>query len=102
MILNKPLLLISLLCFSAAKLTACDSISVKRYDNGKKEFVKKYENGQNCGFWKFYRPDGIIERKEKYKKGILVFTWFYNEEGKLIRSVNRKGKEKVYRACNCH
>lgn len=83
-------------------LHACDSTATKYFENGKKEVVEKYKEGTKCGIWKFFHPTGVILRREKYKNGELAFTWIYNDKGQLIESINKKGKHKKYKACNCH
>ena len=60
-----------------------------------------YDNSQKDKRWAYYNEKGIIERKEKWDKGELQWQIFYNERGKITRTIDKKGKEKVRPACGC-
>ena len=101
---NKTLIILVLaLSFLYSKdIRACDSTSISKYENGNKKHVEKFKNGEKCGIWNYYAPTGYLERRERYRKGQLVFTWHYNEEGRLSESVNKSGKRKQHKSCGCH
>lgn len=60
-----------------------------------------YTNGQKDKRWAYYNEKGIIERKEKWTKGQLQWQVFYNEKGKITRTIDKNGKETVRPACGC-
>ncbi len=97
------LFFISLTLFGTQTIYAiklCDS-TFKSFDSlGYKTKVEKWKNGQACGAWLYYE-NGFLTKKEKYKKGILHYTLFYNKIGKVITTVDRKGKVRNYKPCNC-
>jgi hypothetical protein len=97
----KVSLLFSLFLGFSAVVHACDSTVTLRHPNGNKSLVKKYDNGLPCGKWSYYSEQQRLTRKEKYKDGLLVFTWIYNDEGRIAETINKKGKHKKYHPCNC-
>jgi len=94
-----------LLAFGKPALNAmslCDSI-VNVVDTVKHISVKKkFKNGFPCGNWSYFSNSTFkIIKKEFYKKGVLQYTYFYNERGQVIESTDKKGKVKTYEPCNC-
>jgi len=80
---------------------SCDSTSVIRFANGKRNIVKKFNNGLACGRWSYYSTENYLIKRERYKKGELVFTWIYNDEGRVAETINKKGKHRKHKHCNC-
>lgn len=80
---------------------ACDSTVVMTHPNGTKSLVKKYDEGLACGKWSYYSDQKHLTRREKYKNGKRVFTWIYNDEGRISETINKKGKHRKFHPCNC-
>jgi antitoxin component YwqK of YwqJK toxin-antitoxin module len=60
-----------------------------------------YTNSHKDKRWYYYNEKGIIARKEKWEKGELQWQIFYNERGRITRTIDKNGKEKVRPACGC-
>jgi YD repeat-containing protein len=58
-------------------------------------------NGERTGPWKYYDADHHLIKLERYRHGTLRQTYIYNEKGRVITRINRKGKVVHYRACGC-
>ena len=82
-------------------LCACDSTAIINHANGNKHIVAKYNNNMPCGRWAYYNLEQKVYKREKYKNGKLVFTWLYNDKGRITQTINKKGKKREYAPCNC-
>ncbi len=80
---------------------SCDSSSKIRDSTGLVIKLEKYKNGLACGTWLYYNKNGSVIKKEKYKRGLLRYTLLLNEKGQLLESIDRKGKHRMYKPCNC-
>jgi antitoxin component YwqK of YwqJK toxin-antitoxin module len=69
--------------------------------NGTTKEMGFYANGQKHKRWSYYNENGLLERKEKWENGALQWQIFYNAKGKITRSIDKKGKERVRPACGC-
>jgi antitoxin component YwqK of YwqJK toxin-antitoxin module len=74
---------------------------VARSANGTLIETGYYTNSQKDKRWAYYNEKGIIDHKEKWDKGELQWQIFYNEKGKITRTIDKKGKETVRPACGC-
>jgi hypothetical protein len=61
-----------------------------------------YKQGVKHKTWYYYSEAGLMERKEKWQKGVLVWQIFYSEKGKVTKTVDRNGKITVPPPCNCN
>jgi YD repeat-containing protein len=61
----------------------------------------KTRNGERTGAWKYYNTDHQLVKLERYRHGTLRQTYIYNEKGRVITRISRKGKVVHYRACGC-
>jgi antitoxin component YwqK of YwqJK toxin-antitoxin module len=60
-----------------------------------------YLSSEKHGSWYYYHPNGTIERKERWSKGILRWQIFYNERGRVIKTIDRNGVVKTRSGCGC-
>lgn len=86
---------------SANAQTPANGKYVAHTSDGKLIETGYYTNSQKDKRWTYYNEKGIVERKEKWDKGELQWQIFYNERGKITRTIDKKGKEKVRPACGC-
>ncbi len=70
------------------------------YSNGSIKEKGRYKNSQKQGVWYFYTEKGVVEKKEKYKKGELRWQIFYNK-GKITKTIDRDGKVVERPKCGC-
>lgn len=68
-----------------------DGYMIKYHANGVTRWSKgKVVDGQNEGYWEWYRPDGTIKRSGHFKLGKLVGVWTtYDEKGEVYKVTNR-------------
>jgi antitoxin component YwqK of YwqJK toxin-antitoxin module len=84
----------------------CDSLSATKvecraYYSGKKlRHVIHYRNGLRHGTWVFLHEDGNYDKRIKYRKGARIWELHYRD-GNVIRSIDRKGREKERKNCGC-
>jgi hypothetical protein len=72
-----------------------------RYANNNLKEAGYFTSGQKDKRWNYYNENGMRERKEKWNKGELQWQIFYNNKGKITRTINKDGVEKVRPACGC-
>lgn len=70
------------------------------YRSGGVKESGKYKDGVKHGIWMYYLESGSLTRKEKWKMGTLLWQFFY-EKGKLIRTIDKDGKETKRPGCGC-
>lgn len=76
--------------------------SIKNYHaNGKLKEKGSLKSGQKTGIWVYYHPEGWMEKKEKYKEGLLLWAIYYNEKHQITKSIDKSGNEVPYKGCNC-
>lgn len=69
---------------------------------GKLTASGRCKNKQMVGVWKYYSPDGKLEKTIRYNNGKAGVTYLYNETGnKPILKITKKGKHVKLRKCNC-
>lgn len=71
------------------------------YPNGRLKERGYYKNGLKHRTWYFYSETGVMERREKWNNGVLQEQVFYNAKGKVIKTIDRNGKEFNRPPCNC-
>jgi antitoxin component YwqK of YwqJK toxin-antitoxin module len=71
------------------------------HKNGKTEETGYYKNGLKYGMWYQYNDQGVVLRKQKWKKGELHWQVEY-ENGRRARITNSKGNVRVLPACSCN
>lgn len=54
-----------------------------------------FKNGLKESDWTYWFANGKIERKEKWKKGMLTYRVVYDESGKVLREFNNKGNKNI-------
>jgi hypothetical protein len=62
---------------------------------------KKTASGEKHGIW-ICKKNGLIIKKERYKKGLLQTYIVYNNKGEIIETRTRKGQIKKYEPCGCY
>jgi antitoxin component YwqK of YwqJK toxin-antitoxin module len=72
-----------------------------RYADSTLKETGYFTNGLRDKRWNFYNTYGFIERKEKWTNGQLQWQIFYNNKGKITRTIDKKGKETIRPACGC-
>jgi hypothetical protein len=91
-----------LFTFSVSQVQAQKSIKVlEKHDNGKLKMQGQLRNEGKVGFWYFYDPNGWLQRKEKWSKGDFVWAIEFNEKHQRTKGMNKRGKETIYKGCNC-
>lgn len=73
---------------------------VSKFSNGNTHEKGIYKYGVKHGIWFEYDEKGLLMKKEKWKNGDLIWQLFY-EDGKLRRSIDKKGNIKERPACGC-
>lgn len=71
------------------------------FSNGHLKLENRFKNKLASGTWKYYNEKGRLIKQEKYRKGRLKWTFHYNEQGRLIRIIDKKGKETKKSDCGC-
>lgn len=71
------------------------------YPNGHLKESGLYKDGAKHKTWYYYSEGGLMERKEKWKFGVMVWQIYYSPKGKVIKTVDKNGNEKVPAPCNC-
>ncbi|MSQ79670.1 MAG: hypothetical protein EXR21_08360 [Flavobacteriaceae bacterium] len=61
----------------------------------------QFKNGKRSGLWEFYKTNGKLAKREKYKKGQFWWAIYYKENGKVAYSIDRKGKVVKRSDCGC-
>lgn len=62
---------------------------------------EKFKKGLKHGYQIYYHPEGWVEKKEKWQRGKLLYTIFYDKNHRKIKWVQANGVEKYYRNCGC-
>lgn len=70
------------------------------YESGELHIVKNYKNGIRHGIWSYYLPGGSIEKRVKYKRGKILYQLYY-EEDKVYKTIDKKGKVRYKKKCDC-
>lgn len=78
-----------------------DGKYIGKYEDGVVKERGFYLNGQKHKIWMYYNPNSAIDRKEKWAEGKLQWQIFYNNKGRIIKTVNEKGVVKTRKACGC-
>ncbi|MDB4824670.1 hypothetical protein OAH27_03195, partial [Saprospiraceae bacterium] len=55
------------------------------YDNGFVKVFRSFFRNVPEGKWKYYKPDGTIERILEYSNGSVVVEYFYTHDGLLYQ-----------------
>jgi antitoxin component YwqK of YwqJK toxin-antitoxin module len=103
-ILKYLVLLISILLLEESLLAAPRPQKVAHrsiHANGKLHHKGHFVNDQKHGIWFEYNEHGVLQQKTKWKYGITMWEIHYNEVGRVIKTVNKKGEEKIRPACGC-
>ncbi|MES2558489.1 MAG: hypothetical protein V4590_02025 [Bacteroidota bacterium] len=102
------LVLVSLCCIwmalspmTAAAQTIPDGKYLTRYEDGVVKERGYYLNGQKHKIWMYYNPNSSIDHKEKWNEGKLKWQLFYNNRGRVIKSIDEKGVVKTRKGCGC-
>lgn len=96
------ILLLLILAKPSLVLAQNKSKVVETFENGKVKSTGHFVDNQKNGIWLFYHTDGWLLRKEKWRKGKMVYSIEYNEKRRRVRGINSKGKEILYRDCGCN
>ncbi len=59
-----------------------------------------FKNSKRHKIWNWYNPDGTLKKQMKYKNGQALWILYF-EKNKPWLKINRKGKRKIIRACEC-
>jgi hypothetical protein len=60
----------------------------------------KFKDGLKHGKWTVYK-NGKRLRIEKYKKGTLISFIQFNDRGKVVRTMDKKGRVRSFEPCDC-
>jgi len=96
-------LIISLFVFAlstSAQSAPPDGPYIEHHPNGKPKVKGHYKLGQKEGTWYELDENGNMLKKEKFKQNISQWQIFY-EKGKVIRTIDKKGKIKERSKCGC-
>jgi antitoxin component YwqK of YwqJK toxin-antitoxin module len=64
---------------------------IKRlYKNGNTWIIERYKNDERTGVWEEYYSEGTIKYEGTYKKGTLKQEQYYDEDGEVMASPERK------------
>lgn len=77
-----------------------NGLYIERHSNGKPKVKGHYKLGQKEGIWYELDENGNMFKKEKFKQNISQWQIFY-EKGKVIRTIDKKGKIKERSKCGC-
>ena len=104
----------TLLKYSIVTLLLCSVLMVNGDEfSGKKEKVISYypngvikekgtlKDGQKHNIWWSYYESGVRKTKEKYKKGIRIYLFEYDEKGLMVKITNKEGIEREVEDCGC-
>ncbi|NUM32820.1 MAG: hypothetical protein HUU47_10930 [Bacteroidetes bacterium] len=97
-----------LLFFLGISNSFCQRLEIDSSKNGKFSLTEKnglkvsgmYKNSKRCKIWTWHYPDGTLYKQIKYKKSKLIWILYF-ENNKAWLKINRFGKRKVIRQCNC-
>lgn len=81
--------------------TEADSTIRIYHDNGKLKVKATMKDGSWDGIMREYDEEGRLRIKIKYKKGEKRWEQHFNEKGRLIEVIDRKGKVRKLKDCNC-
>jgi antitoxin component YwqK of YwqJK toxin-antitoxin module len=71
------------------------------FPNGKLKEKGKIMNGEKHGTWLHYNPNGGLDNRVKYRRGLAVWQVYYNEKQQKTKMIDKNGKEIIYKGCNC-
>lgn len=71
------------------------------HTNGKVHEKGHLLNDQKHGIWFEYNERGVLKQKTKWKHGTTIWEVHYNDVGRISKTVNKKGEEKIRPACGC-
>lgn len=78
-----------------------DGVYTELYPTGKTKVKGHYKNNQKKGIWKYFAADGKLQKQEAYRRGNLNRTWLFNDHGRVIRIIDKKGRETIKPDCGC-
>lgn len=78
--------------FISAATYAADSLSCKGSNDAA---------GLKHGVWLCRLSNGRVQKKEHYKHGTLVSYTIFDERGRTVETMNKKGKIRKYTPCGC-
>lgn len=70
------------------------------YNYGKTEIDGYFKDQKRHGIWTWYNPDSSVRKKIRYKKGRMLWIIYY-EQNKVWLKIDRYGKRRVIRPCDC-
>jgi hypothetical protein len=78
-----------------------DGVYKEFYSDGDIKIRGHYKESKKQGVWFYYLPNGPVEKKEKYRGGELQWQIFYNERGKISKTVDKNGVVTERPKCGC-
>ncbi len=72
------------------------------WENGRLKASGWQKNGAKTGQWKNYSSTGWLESREKWSKGEIKWTIYYNQKHQKTSWKNNKGEEKYFKSCGCN
>lgn len=94
-------LLVGLLCSGIASAKPKPVKEKQYHTNGQLEATGMLVNGVKHKRWEYYSAEGVKLKTEKWKMGALKWQIWYTPKGKVAKTVDSKGKEKIRPACGC-
>lgn len=74
---------------------------ITRYEDGTLKEKGFYKRSQKHKVWYYYRTNGTIDRKEKWVDGKLEWQIFYNNKGRIIKTIDKDGVIQTRPGCGC-
>jgi len=103
----KNVILFGFLLFTISSVSAQQNLNdstkngkYRFYSNNKTEVEGNFKDQKRHGIWTWYNPDSSVRKKIRYKKGRTLWIIFY-EQNKVWLKIDRYGKRRVIRACDC-
>jgi hypothetical protein len=95
------LTLATLLLFTAHMVQGqTKKLSKTYYSNGTLKEKGWTMEGNKIGVWYYYDSIGVLQKKEKWKNELQLWQLYY-KRGKIIKTIDKNGKETKRPDCGC-
>ena len=95
------LLIFALKGFSQIEIGDSSKTGIYYFKENEKVAIKGYfKNTKRHKIWTWYNNDGSLSKQIKYKNGKRLWTVYF-EKNKPWLKINRYGKRRIIRACDC-
>ncbi|MBX7205433.1 MAG: hypothetical protein K1X81_08425 [Bacteroidia bacterium] len=93
--------ILSKLAFAQLPADSTSGVYKTYYNSGKIQMKGRFKNGVRNGSFYYFAEDGKLLKQEIYHKGKLNWTYFFNDHGRVIRKIDKKGKVTTKPDCGC-